>query len=207
MSDDPNQSDERRPRVSWALRRAAASAGVIVAAVVLVAACGSGSSGPGVANTGSPANATKPSSPGSQRSSLLAYSRCMRAHGIPDFPDPNSNGGLLLQAHQGSDLDPNNPQLQAAQRACKSLAPAPPTSGPGQARAAAAMLKYARCMRAHGITDFPDPGSNGQLSIKARPGSDLNPNGPQFQSADKACHGDLPGGGGRQTSQSGGGSK
>jgi predicted carbohydrate-binding protein with CBM5 and CBM33 domain len=130
----------------------------------------------------------------------------MRAHGIMDFPDPNSNGGVLLRAHQGSDLDPNNPQLQAASQACKSLAPKAPTGGPGQARAAAAMLKYARCMRAHGITDFPDPGSNGQLSIKAQPRSDLNPNGPQFQSANKACHGELPGGG-LQTTRSGGGSK
>ena len=122
MSDDPNQSDERRPRVSWALRRAAASAGVIVAAVVLVAACGSGSSGPGVANTGSPANATKPSSPGSQRSSLLAYSRCMRAHGIPDFPDPVENGQNI--GFSGNvRTDHNSPRFKAAQSTCQPLLP------------------------------------------------------------------------------------
>jgi hypothetical protein len=131
----------------------------------------------------------------------------MRGHGIGDFPDPNSsNGGLLLQAHAGSDLDPNNPRFRAAAQACKSLAPKAPTSGPGQARAAAAMLSYSRCMRAHGISDFPDPSGNGSLALKGKPGGDLDPNNPQFQAADKACHGKLPGGGGStETSQSGGG--
>jgi hypothetical protein len=60
----------------------------------------------------------------------------------------------------------------------------------------AQLLQYSECMRSHGITDFPDPqSSNGRvgISIKAGPGSDLNPNNPQFQAAQKACQKFLPG--------------
>ncbi len=53
---------------------------------------------------------------------MLAFSKCMRAHGIKDFPDP-SNGGLSLRAGQGSDLNPNNAQFQAAQQACQGNLP------------------------------------------------------------------------------------
>ena len=49
---------------------------------------------------------------------MLAFSACMRAHGIKDFPDP-SNGGIQLRGGPGSDLDPNNPTFQRAQQACQ----------------------------------------------------------------------------------------
>jgi hypothetical protein len=49
---------------------------------------------------------------------MLAFSACMRAHGIKDFPDP-SNGGLQIRAHPGSDLSPDNPTFQKAQQACQ----------------------------------------------------------------------------------------
>jgi len=49
---------------------------------------------------------------------MLAYSACMRSHGIKDFPDP-SNGGLRLHVSPGSDLDPSNPTFQKAQQACQ----------------------------------------------------------------------------------------
>jgi hypothetical protein len=53
---------------------------------------------------------------------MLAFSACMRVHGIKDFPDP-SNGGLRIQVHPGSDLDPNNPTFQKAQQACQNYLP------------------------------------------------------------------------------------
>ena len=49
-------------------------------------------------------------------------------------------------------------------------------------------------MRSHGISDFPDPAANGSISITAKPGSDLDPNNPQFQSAATACKQYQPGG-------------
>jgi hypothetical protein len=56
---------------------------------------------------------------------MLAFSKCMRAHGIKDFPDP-SGGGLRIQVHPGSDLDPSNPQFQRAQTACQGHLPFKP---------------------------------------------------------------------------------
>jgi hypothetical protein len=53
---------------------------------------------------------------------MLAFSACMRAHGLKDFPDP-SNGGLQIHVHPGSDLDPNNPTFQKAQQACRGNLP------------------------------------------------------------------------------------
>jgi hypothetical protein len=53
---------------------------------------------------------------------LLAFSACMRAHGLKDFPDP-SNGGLQIHVQPGSDLDPNNPTFRKAQQACKGNLP------------------------------------------------------------------------------------
>jgi hypothetical protein len=54
----------------------------------------------------------------------------MRSHGIADFPDPqvSSSGGAVsigirIRGSSNSDLSPNNPQFQAAQKACQSLAP------------------------------------------------------------------------------------
>ncbi len=48
---------------------------------------------------------------------LEKFSQCMRANGIPDFPDP-SGGGLQLHSGPGSDLDPNNPTFQSASKTC-----------------------------------------------------------------------------------------
>ena len=53
---------------------------------------------------------------------MLAFSACMRAHGLKDFPDP-SNGGLQIQTHPGSDLNPDNPTFQRAQQACQKYMP------------------------------------------------------------------------------------
>jgi hypothetical protein len=53
-----------------------------------------------------------------EQKQMLAFSACMRAHGIKDFPDP-SNGGLRIQAHPGSDLSPDNPTFRKAQQVCQ----------------------------------------------------------------------------------------
>jgi hypothetical protein len=54
---------------------------------------------------------------------LLAFSNCMRAHGIKDFPDPSSGGLKIRLGQAGSDLDPNNPHFQSAQQACQGNLP------------------------------------------------------------------------------------
>jgi hypothetical protein len=50
---------------------------------------------------------------------LLAFSRCMLAHGIHNFPDPTSTG----QITKPPGLDLNSPQVQAANKACQHYAP------------------------------------------------------------------------------------
>jgi hypothetical protein len=68
-------------------------------------------------------------------------------------------------------------------------------SGSGtQAQGESRLLKYSQCMRAHGISDFPDPSSSGNLTIRVQPGSDLNPHAPQNQAAQNACKAPQPGG-------------
>jgi hypothetical protein len=158
----------------------------LAAAVLLLAGCAHSSGGPGVASAPGSGRSTGPGTGGSGAGDPLAYSRCMRSHGISDFPDPNAGGGYAIKnTKPGSDLDPNNPQFKAAADACKSLAPQVPDS----AKMRAASLKFSQCMRAHGIKDYPDPNSKGQI-ILGKPGSDvgdLTPDNPRFQAAQKTC--------------------
>jgi hypothetical protein len=170
------------------MRRLAVLIAGPLACGLLAAACGSsGSGGPPVASISSLPSASATSSGGSGTASALAYARCMRAHGMPDWPDPDANGNF-----KPSSLDPNSAAYKAANNACKSLLPAP-QAPPADAKAL--NLRYARCMRAHGISDFPDPGPDGSLQIRSSPGSDLDPNNPQFKAAHEACKQYRPGGG------------
>jgi hypothetical protein len=141
---------------AW-LRRAVPPAALAATVTVALAACAGGSSGPGVASGGLAASAATPS--GSASSSAydqaLAYARCIRSHGEPDYPDPIPSG----QQPPGGGLDTSSPQFRAAQDACRSLAPHGSISllSPAQqARARAELLKFSRCMRTHGEPDFPD---------------------------------------------------
>jgi hypothetical protein len=118
----------------------------------------------------------------------------MRAHGVADFPDPNAQGQTQISGAPTSDLNPNNPTFQKAQNACQSKLPKPTAAQ--QAQALQNALKMSQCMRTHGITDFPDPQSQGggrvSISLHSSPGSDLNPNDPAFQAAQKACMPNAP---------------
>jgi hypothetical protein len=63
----------------------------------------------------------------------LKYSQCMRSHGIADFPDPQVSGGgdriSIRLGGKGSDLNPQDPQFQAAQQACQAYTPFPKGAG------------------------------------------------------------------------------
>jgi hypothetical protein len=118
----------------------------------------------------------------------LKFSQCMRAHGVPSFPDPNSNGQISL----GSGANPNSPSYQSAQKACRGLLPNGGKATPQQlAKAKQLALAHSACMRAHGVKDFPDPDFSGggvKLSLGGGGKADLNPNNPTFQRAQKACN-------------------
>jgi hypothetical protein len=180
-----------------ARRRGIAVLAFLLAAAVGLAAC-SGSSAPGLAGVGA-TTTTQPivggSGSGDPSSELLKFSQCMRSHGVTDFPDPGS-GGLAIQANgSNSDLDPNSPTFQAAERACRKYVAAGIPTGAELAQDMTDLLHYAQCMRSHGVTNFPDP----EINPQGGPGFVFTPNidqsSPTFQAADRACHSLLPGGG------------
>ena len=111
-----------------------------------------------------------------------------------DFPDPDSQGGLLVNIHPGSDLIPSSPQYQSANKACGHLLP-----GGGQEASAqqqqnlARFSKLARCMHSHGVPNFPDPTfSNGHASLTQK-GGGIDQSSPQFRNAQQACQSLAPG--------------
>jgi hypothetical protein len=202
MDDDTEWSTRHTAGPTIVARSLQYAAGLI-AVGLLVAACGSSPGGVGVAGAGSSGNTTTGQSPpsGPSKNAALAFSRCMRAHGVPDFPDPNGNGQIAISTNSpSSDLGPNSPQMKTAQEACKSLMPGPGTPAQ-QHQALAGALKFAQCMRAHGVA-VPDPTpqsgpQTGSQSGGAGGGSRStgpDPNSPQFQAAMKVCQHYAPGG-------------
>ena len=120
----------------------------------------------------------------------VKFSACMRKQGVSNFPDPNSEGVIQFGSAQG--IDPDSPTFKTAQSACEELLPNGGQPTPQQREESQQkLLAYSKCMRAHGIKDFPDP-ANGGLRVTGGPGTDLTPNNAQFQAAQKACQGNLP---------------
>jgi hypothetical protein len=112
----------------------------------------------------------------------------MRAHGAPNFPDPNAQGKFQLPPG----LSINSPQFRSADQACKSVAPAGPLSGqPPTAQQLAQTVRFVNCMRKHGVPNFPDPTPQGTFQGGASP---IDPHSPQFRSALTTCRVLLPAG-------------
>ena len=163
----------RRP--SLALKPTAIAG--LLAFSVLAAGCGS--NGPGSVGSGS------------TKTQLRAYARCMRSHGVSDFPDPTPvpGGGFAFQmnAGPGSDLNHNDPTFKAANQACRALEPGGQRSAPPRAANIAAGLRWARCLRSHGVPSFPDPTSQGAFDS-----SKFDDSSPAFQTASRACKSAQP---------------
>jgi hypothetical protein len=182
----------REPGRSW-LRQTVALA-TMASTAVLAAACGGGSS--------PAASATGPT----REQAALAYARCMRSHGVPDFPDPDSDGDFHLSSSQqgggsrgsgsnsGSNQGSNSVSSQetAANQVCNRLLDVGAQMSPGQQQHALGQLvKYAQCMRAHGVPNFPDPHTtSGGIGVPSGIGFDLSGidlRSPQYQTASRAC--------------------
>jgi hypothetical protein len=111
----------------------------------------------------------------------VAFSACMRSNGVLSFPDPNSGGVIPKVALQN--LGVSSSRFQAAQTACQHLRPAPTTAQ--RREVAAKSLQFSRCVRAHGVPNFPDPDSTGRIPDPASVG--INQGSPKFQLANQAC--------------------
>jgi hypothetical protein len=200
-TNDADQAVSRTPTRGGRPRRSAALLALVLALGSAAAACGGGSASRGVASIGSRSTTTAVQSDAPRvGSSVISYAdrlkhaECMRAHGIPDFPDPNPKGGTLLRGGPGSDLDPGNPRFQAAEKSCQALLPNGGAPTPReQTQASVELLKFSRCMRAQGIAGFPDPVQvNGYPGFTFSPTGDLNADSPKFQAAQNACQRFMP---------------
>jgi hypothetical protein len=143
----------RRP----ATARTAAT--VIAAAVLALAGCGGSPS----STSGSPNASSSPSA--------VAYSACMRSHGVPNFPDPGSGGQVPKADPQ--QLGVSSALLQATEQACQHLIPATGSTAEQQQETQCSMAgncsqavvqkwmsglrTLAQCLRTHGEPNWPDP--------------------------------------------------
>ena len=172
------------------------------AAAVAVAACG-GSSSPNNSNNSNNSGNSASIRPGSAafRADELRVSHCIRAHGVPNYPDPPSSGGMHSVGNgntvtvNGVKLDASPQTLQNAQQACAKYAPVGPAVSSSQlASINQGAVRAGVCMRANGVPDFPDPsittgpGGHGlRISIGSGAGANLNPYSPAFKAAQAKC--------------------
>lgn len=158
----------------------------------------SGSSGGSVAN---PSGGVSVSSSSGGHDSVniaqvLRYWLCMQSHGEGGSPPHlvyGTNGSMGFMSPLSASFDPQSPTFVAAQQDCKQYDPLTGTMTPAeQVQNVAQELKFARCMRAHGVLGFPDPSSDGSLTIP----DSVDDNSSTFQGADRACERELTGGSG-----------
>jgi len=160
---DPTRR-HHRPRRAWPPSARTAAALVATAGpALLTSACG---------GSATPAQST-------HQNPALAFSRCMRSHGVPNFPDPDPQGDF-----PSFQITVSKQTSAAADDACKHLlssggSPATPQQ---RRQKLAFALKVARCLRTHGFLTFPDPTGSGQV---VPPG--VNTDSPQFQAAETNC--------------------
>ncbi len=164
----------------------------LLAAALGLAACGSSSP------SGTATNASAGQGSDASSSKTLEFATCMRSHGVSNFPDP-TGGRLAPQIHQTPNsttvdgVEVNGPAFQAAMQACRSYMPNAGTPSPAQtARAKSQALAMSRCMRSHGVPNFPDPkvqtGPYGGVAFSVDfGGTGIDPNSPAFQAAQKDC--------------------
>lgn len=177
----------------------------VVAMAALATAC-----------TGSRGSGSSPSAGGSSNSpAAVSYSACMRSHGVPNFPDPDSSGRLPKSDAQHLGVGPS--LLRSAQRACQHLLPSAAGSFQQETlhcledgdcpqalvqQILTVQRRYAVCMRSHGFPQWPDP----TLDSQGRPFFDVSKAGmsrtdtrsSNWTSSDRVCvrlvgiDGDVP---------------
>jgi hypothetical protein len=189
----------RRSRLARASLLALALAAV-AGLGLLASACG-GSPAAQVAQAPSSNSSTNSSaqSSGSGSGNARAYSACMRKHGVPNFPDPDSQGRIQITSGRNANgqvtgVDTKSPQFKKAQQACLKLQPKGGLPSPQQqAKEQQQALKFSACMRSHGVPKFPDPQFDPNGGSKLTIGKDVDPNSPQFKAAQQACQKPVPG--------------
>ena len=167
-------------------------AAAVVALGLTVAGCSGAATVPTVGSGGGSASAGAGAGAGASLAEAVAYSQCIRSHGVPNFPDPVQTPS----GHYGyrtSGIDPSSTAFQRALQACRAL-PSPWNSADQQLSPAQqqAWLNWAQCIRVQGVSDFPDP----TFSDSEVHDSGIQSSSPQLQSAMNACKSQKPSVGG-----------
>jgi hypothetical protein len=146
-------------------RRPLAALVLVALIAVIGAGCGSNTatgSASSASNTGSAASSASASNAANtqatKREKGVKFAECVRAHGVPHFPDPDATGNFNFA------IDVSAATFTAAVNACKALQPPGTLSAHRSPKQQSAALRFAACIRAHGGPDFPDP-VNGQPLI------------------------------------------
>ncbi len=156
-------------------------AAAAIAASTVIAACGSNSS-----STSSSGSRSTAAQIRHAEQDAVSFADCMRSHGVPNFPDSPYGQKQMLSSTGGQ-----APAVQSAVAACSHLLP---HGGQSQSPAhsqvqIAAMLAFARCLRGHGFSNFPDPTSSGDLTHQMLATAGINLRQPALVQAADACVG------------------
>lgn len=177
-----------RGSVHGSVRRGVA-VGLAIVALATLAGCVGGRGGGASANAGASSATTNGAAAGSATGSVSAreyrarvlpigrqFSQCARRNLRPDFPDPifNQNGGLDFPDSAKRDFEalvvnPSSP-CRKIMRQLYAIAPPPPAQPPS-AELFAVEQRYSRCMREHGMPEYPDPKRDGSDPLA---GTDLS---------------------------------
>jgi hypothetical protein len=156
----------------------------------IVAGCGAGN----------PTSTKTATGPRSDVSAAYAYARCMRGHGVPNFPDPKvkispGHGSVSFTVNPS---ETGSPKFGSAQKKCSGILPAPASPARQRAEEQAhkrTLLAFARCLRANGVRDFPDPDERGHLTLQVVAAAGVDVRSRTFLNAAKTCvgvtHGDI----------------
>jgi hypothetical protein len=181
-------SGSHQPRRGPLRRGRRAAVGVLLIVTLPVLAFGCGSSSPTTTSVGATQNGAK--DPGV--TAAFAYSRCMRNHGVSDFPDPKvitgpHSQGIMFHVNRA---EAASPKFKAADQACRSILPAPENSSPAQRQARKnGFLAFARCMRDKGIAGFPDPDVQGDLGLQRIAAAGIDIHSRKVLDTAKSCAG------------------
>jgi hypothetical protein len=116
----------------------------------------------------------------------VKFAECMRANGVPHFPDPDPSGDFNFG------VDVTREVWLKAVDACKAMKPPGALSSRRTPKEQAASLRFAQCVRDHGVKDFPDPVSGEPLIDTYKIPSSNKPGGMTIlNAATQACGGIL----------------
>jgi hypothetical protein len=160
-------------------------------ALVALIGAGCGSNAPSETGTASSTGAAGSADTGATKKTTdqdkaVKFADCIREHGVPHFPDPDAKGNFVF----GIDVSPA--VWQKAVNACKALEPPGALSGKRSPKQQSAALRFAGCIRANGVKDFPDPVNGDPLVDTTKIPSSNRPGGMTIlNAAMKKCGGVL----------------